>query len=172
MRALLGQTGYRGRRLARIYHRCAFRPSGVFMVRLFAFILPLVVCLVDVAAAQTALSAANPGAPVAPQSVVREPGGVTVRAIRLTEPLHLDGQLDEAVYRDNKPIDRFTQQEPSELQPATEPTDAWIMFDKDTLYIAARNWDSHPERMVLNELRHDSSNIIQNEQLTVILDTF
>jgi len=107
-----------------------------------------------------------------PQTVRRDPGGVTVRAIRLTEPLHLDGQLDEAIYRDNMPIDGFVQQEPREGQPATEATDAWIFFDNDNLYIGARNWDSHPERMVLNDMRHDSSNIIQNEQLTIILDTF
>ena len=62
--------------------------------------------------------------PIAPVSVIREPDRVVVRAIRLTEPLHLDGQLDEAVYRDNMPIDGFVQQEPREGQPATEGTDA------------------------------------------------
>ena len=141
------------------------------MVR-FWFVFPLCVCLAHGAAAQTAPAALDVAAPVAPQTVVREPGRVIVRAVRLAEPLHLDGQLDEPVYRDTLPIDGFTQQEPQELAPATEKTEAWIFFDGDTLYIAARNWDSHPERMVLNELRHDSNNIIQNEQITVVLDTF
>lgn len=95
-----------------------------------------------------------------------------MRAIRLTAPLRLDGQLDEAVYRENMPVDGFVQQEPRQYEPATEATDAWVMFDDDTLYIGARNWDSQPQRMVANELRHDSANIIQNEQLTVVLDTF
>ncbi len=110
--------------------------------------------------------------PSAPSSVIREPGRVVVRAIRLTAPLHLDGQLDEAVYQENSPIDGFVQQEPQEGQPATEGTDAWVLFDNENLYISARNWDSQPQRMVLNEMRHDSNSIIQNEQLTVVLDTF
>ena len=116
--------------------------------------------------------AITPGVPVAPQTVLREAGRVTVRAVRLTAPFNLDGQLDEAIYRENMPIDGFTQQEPREGEPATEATDAWVFFDNDTLYIAARNWDSQPQRMVLNDMRHDSPSIIQNEQLTVILDTF
>src|SRR6478752_1780153 len=132
--------------------------------------------LLLLSAARFAAAQSGPAAleavPIAPQTVMRMPGQVTVRAVRLTAPLHLDGQLDEAVYRENQPIDGFVQQEPREGQPATEATEAWIFFDNDTLYIAARNWDSHPERMVLNELRHDSSSIIQNEQITVILDTF
>jgi hypothetical protein len=128
----------------------------------------------SLAGAQTAstVAPATGPAPSFPESVVREAGRVVVRAIRLTTPLRLDGELDEGVYLENMPINGFVQQEPRQDAPATEPTDAWVMFDDDTLYIAARNWDSQPERMVANEMRHDSANIIQNEQLTVVLDTF
>ena len=59
-----------------------------------------------------------------------------------------------------------------EGEPATEPTDVWVFFDNSMLYLAARCWDSHPERMVVNELRHDSSNLIGNESIAFILDTF
>jgi hypothetical protein len=142
------------------------------MVRRIVVGLAFVAVTAVPAAAQTAVTADDAGGPVAPVSVTREPGRVVVRAIRLDAPLHLDGQLDEAVYRENLPIDGFVQQEPREGQPATEATDAWIFFDNERLYIGARNWDSQPERMVLNEMRHDSNSIIQNEQLTVILDTF
>jgi hypothetical protein len=123
-------------------------------------------------AAQSSGPAADVPMPQAPQTVIREPGRVVVRAIALTEPLRLDGQLDEAIYRENMPVNGFVQQEPREGQPASERTDAWIFFDDDTLYIAARNWDSEPDRMVINEMRHDSNNIIQNEHMAVILDTF
>jgi hypothetical protein len=40
------------------------------------------------------------------------------------------------------------------------------------VYISARLWDSHPERMVMNEMRRDNPNIFQNESLTVVIDTF
>src|SRR5688572_25640796 len=94
--------------------------------------------------------------PVAPAVVVRSrDGGVTVRAVRIAEPLVLDGRLDEAVYREIPAISGFVQQEPIENAPASEDTDAWILFDRDNLYIAARNWDRQPERMVMNEMRKD-----------------
>jgi hypothetical protein len=98
--------------------------------------------------------------------------GVTVNATRIAEPIRLDGRLDERVYTEIAPIDRWIQQEPHEGAPATERTEAWIMFDDRNIYVSARNWDSHPEREVANEMRRDSNNIIQNESFTIIFDTF
>ena len=69
------------------------------------------------------------------------------------------------------PITEFIQQEPDEGQPATEKTEAWILFDDMNLYICARSWDSQPEREVANELRRDNGNILGNENLTFVIDT-
>lgn len=99
------------------------------------------------------------------------PDKVTVRAFRAATPLRIDGRLDEEIYRTIAPISDFIQQEPDEGQPATEKTEAWILFDEVNLYICARNWDSHPEREVANELRRDNSNILGNENLTFAIDT-
>jgi hypothetical protein len=99
-------------------------------------------------------------------------GNITIRAIRLAEPLKLDGILEEPVYRDEMPATDFIQQEPKEGEPATERTEAWVLFDRDNLYIAAYCHDTHPERMVVNEMRRDSQNIRQNDSFTVVLDTF
>jgi len=95
---------------------------------------------------------------------------VAVRAVRLTTPLKIDGRLDESVYATFEPISDFIQQEPREGEPATEKTDAWIFFDDANLYIAARCWDSHPEREVANELRRDNGNILGNENFTFVID--
>ena len=100
------------------------------------------------------------------------PDNVTVRAFRVATPLRIDGRLDEEVYRTITPISDFIQQEPDEGQPATEKTEAWILFDEVNLYICARNWDSHPEREVANELRRDNGNILGNENITFAIDTF
>jgi hypothetical protein len=124
-------------------------------------------------AATVVLGTLGAGAPAAAQLVERDADGrVTVRAVRIAEPLVIDGHLDEAPYRDIAPIDQFTQQEPIENAPASEKTEAWIFFDSEHLYISTRNWDSQPGRMVANELRKDSNNLLQNEQITVTLDTF
>ena len=111
---------------------------------------------------------------MAPATVSRDDNGrATVRAVRLTESLRLDGRLDEAVYTTVPPIDGFVQQFPIEGIPATEPTEVWVFFDGTDLYIAARCLDSQPERVVGNELRRDNSNVFQvNDNFTVTLDTF
>jgi hypothetical protein len=95
-----------------------------------------------------------------------------VRAVRIREPLDLDGALDEPAYAEVAAISDFVQQEPREGEPATERTDLWILFDDKNLYVSARCWDSHPEREIANEMRRDGNNVIQNENLGIILDTF
>ena len=100
-------------------------------------------------------------------------GRATVRAVRLTEPLDLDGSLDEPVYQEVPAITGLIQVEPVESVPASERTEAWILFDGDHVYISARCWDSAPEsQWVMNELRRDGSSTFQNENLTILLDTF
>src|SRR5258706_6689329 len=117
------------------------------------------------------ISIAPAPVPAAVVSVAAD-GGVNGRAVRLAEPLRIDGRLDEAVYASVPPIGDFVQQEPAEGAPATEKTEAWIFFDDQNIYIAARCWDSHPEREIANEMRRDGQQILQNENFTVIFDTF
>jgi hypothetical protein len=117
-------------------------------------------------------TAAAPAQTVAnPTIVLRDAADkVTVRTVRVTTPLRIDGRLDEGVYTSVEPITDFIQQEPREGELATEKTDAWIFFDDTSLYIAARCWDSHPEREVANELRRDNGNILGNENFTFVID--
>lgn len=99
------------------------------------------------------------------------PDQVTIRAFRVPSPLRIDGRLDEEIYRTIQPVSDFIQQEPDEGQPATERTEAWVLFDDVNLYVCARNWDSHPERQIANELRRDNGNILGNENITFAIDT-
>jgi hypothetical protein len=115
----------------------------------------------------------NPPIPEPPTTYAKAADGrVTIRAIRLAEPLKLDGVLEESVYRDNAPATDFIQQEPQEGAPATERTHAWVTFDGEYIYVSAYCFDQHPERMVVTEMRRDSTNIRNNDSITVVLDTF
>jgi len=115
----------------------------------------------------------GPPAPQAPAVVNRDEGGrVTLRAVRLQEPIQLDGRLDERLYRDVPAITGFVQQEPSEGMPETEATEVWVSFDDANVYFSARLRDSEPERMIANEMRRDNRGIFNNENFAVILDTF
>ena len=96
----------------------------------------------------------------------------TVRAHRLSSPLRIDGRLDEELYRTTEPITDFVQQEPDEFKPATEKTEAWIFFDDDHVYVSARNFETHPERRVANEMRRDTNQLRQNDTFGVMFDTF
>ena len=100
----------------------------------------------------------GPPAPEPPRVIARDSnGGVTVRAVRIPEPVVLDGKLDDPYYTQTPAIDGFIQQEPVEGQPATEKTEAWIFFDDNNLYIGARMWDSEPDRIVAAPLHVDAA---------------
>ena len=116
----------------------------------------------------------GPPAPVAPAVMSRdEAGRTTVRAIRLAEGIRLDGQLDEAVYHTVPAITDFIQQVPDIGAPATEKTEAWVMFDEINVYVSARVWDSAPEsQWVANEMRRDTNQLRQNDTFTAFFDTF
>lgn len=103
----------------------------------------------------------------------RDPDGrITVRAVRTTVPVRIDGRLDEEIYTTSEAISSFIQQEPDEGKPATEKTEAWVLFDDDNIYVSARCWDTHPERRVANEMRRDTSQLRQNDTFGVLFDTF
>jgi hypothetical protein len=115
----------------------------------------------------------GPPPPVPPAVIARdEAGRVTLRATRIAEPIVLDGKLDDSVYTRVPAVSDFVQQEPQEGEPATEKTEAWVFFDDENIYVSARCWDSHPERMIINEMRRDNFNIFQNENVTLVFDTF
>ena len=112
--------------------------------------------------------------PVPPALIARDPSGrTTVRPVRLTSALRIDGTLDEAIYERIPPISDFIQNDPVEGAPSTEKTELWILFDRDNVYVTARCWDSEPGRLIANEMRRDSVNIVQsNDGFGFAFDTF
>ncbi len=99
-------------------------------------------------------------------------GRVTIRAVRLTEPLVIDGLLRDPIYSQVPAISDFVQQEPNEGEPATEITDLWIFFDDTSLYVSARCPDSQPGRTIANELRRDGDSLNRNDNVHLVIDTF
>ena len=160
-------------------HRGRRHPARSWLVLTLALALPWAAA--QAAAAQPPAAAAADGAerpvviqgpppPEPPAVFTRDAAGrMTIRAIRLTEPLDIDGTLDEPFYRDVPGLTDFVQVEPIEGAPATEQTEVWLAFDDDNVYISARCWDSAPEsRWIANELRRDSFNIGQNEYIDIV----
>ncbi len=115
----------------------------------------------------------GPAAPLGADVFTRDAEGrLTIRATRLPEGLVIDGRLDEPAYTSTPSISDFIQQEPDEGEPATEKTEIWTFFDDENFYVSGRNWDSQPDRMVANEMRRDHRSISQNDNFSVMIDTF
>ncbi len=115
----------------------------------------------------------GPPAPAAGEAVSRDADGrVTLRAFRLAEPLTVDGVLDDPVYDQVPAADGFLQQEPDEGAPASESTRVWVLYDADSLYIAAELEEEHPERLMASEMRRDHRSIGWNDSFQIVLDTF
>ena len=119
-----------------------------------------------------AVRASAQTAPAAGPPARKTQSDIVVTARRITTPLTVDGRIDEAVYTQFAPLANLIQQEPEEGAPVSEKTETWIFFDDKNLYVAARCYDSHPEKEVVTEMRRDNVNIFQNESFTIVLDTF
>ena len=137
----------------------AAQPDGVPAVPLAQFNLP---------------GAPDPAPPEAPEMISRgENGRVVIRATRLTQPLVIDGVLDEPLYADVKPVSDFIQTVPNEGARSTERTEAWVAYDDNYFYLSCRCWDSAPpEQWTANEYRRDTNQLRQNDMFGALLDTF
>ena len=115
----------------------------------------------------------GPPSPTPPAVMARDAQGrVTIRAVRLSTPLVLDGRLDEPIYAQTPHAGDFIQQEPVEGSPASQETRVWVFFDQRHVFVSIRCFDDEPETIVADELRRDHGNIYRNDNITVVLDTF
>jgi hypothetical protein len=116
----------------------------------------------------------GPAPPTAPEVITRRADGqATVRAIKLTAPLKVDGVLDEDVYSREKPFGGLIQVAPSYGEAQTERSDVWILYDEKNVYLVCRCWDSAPpSEWIANELRRDTNGLRNNDHIGAMFDTF
>ena len=145
------------------------RSAGSWLIGVTA----VVSCLAR-AEAQSSPTIDGPPAPVAPEVITRTPTGqATVRAIKLTASLKVDGRLDEEVYTREKPFGGLIQVTPRYGEPQTEKSDVWITYDNQFIYVTCRCWDSAPpDEWIVNELRRDTNGLRNNDHIGVMFDTF
>lgn len=88
---------------------------------------------------------------------------------RTNERIVIDGVLDESVWQ-AKGISEFFQQDPTQGAPSSEKTTAWITYDDNAIYIAAKLYDSKPDSILGNLSRRDYSAVA--DAFWVYLDPF
>jgi len=95
---------------------------------------------------------------------------IQVRAIRLTEPVTVDGILSEGVWQSPGAITTFYQRDPNEGKPASERTEVWVAYDDEAIYVGARMYDSAPDSIIARLGRRDSRN--NSDELDVYIDPY
>jgi hypothetical protein len=123
---------------------------------------PPIVCLLG-------LGARAQNAP--PQTTVQNNGPQRIRILRISEPINIDGRLDEAAWSQAEPATDFRQQEPNEGEAATEKTEVRVLFDEHNVYLAIRALDSEPSHINARELVRDAG-FANDDKVEVILDTY
>lgn len=108
-----------------------------------------------------------------PAQEVDQPAAV--RPVLQVQPMTaapvIDGKMEPEEWASAARIEGFTQLEPQEGAPETERTEVWIGYDAQSLYIAARCWDSEAEKIVANILTRDGE-VGWDDTVEVIFDTF
>jgi len=116
-----------------------------------------------------ALGRANgSGYPVDPTLIPRP----SLRAVRVNDPIRVDGLLDEAAWSgaDSTTTD-FIQVQPSPGYPASERTVVRVLYDADRLYIGATMYEAEPEKLIVPGLEQDFATH-DSDILGVGLDTY
>jgi hypothetical protein len=95
-----------------------------------------------------------------------------VRAVPVDTAPRIDGFLDEEVWETAPAARDFIQKQPAEGRPASEDTEVRVLYTRTDLFIGVMCFDSQPERIIANIKRRDSEDILQNDHIRILLDTF
>jgi len=82
----------------------------------------------------------------------------------------VDGHLNDAVWREAQFADDFRQKEPVEGVPAANRSEVAIVYDDDAVYVGARLFSTHPDRILATVSRRDNSG--NSERIILSFDTY
>ena len=94
-----------------------------------------------------------------------------LEAIRIDEPIVINGELSEPAWGRAQVGRGFYQQEPDTGAPTTEPSEFRILYDDDALYFAGIFFDSDPRGPIVDELKRDFEGR-NGDIIALSLDTF
>src|SRR5262249_37931637 len=94
-----------------------------------------------------------------------------IRALRATEPIKIDGRLDEPAWSKAEAATDFRMESPKEGAPASERTEVRVLFDDKNIYFGIRAFDSEPDKINARELTRDAD-FANDDKIEVLLDTY
>ncbi|HJQ25265.1 MAG TPA: DUF5916 domain-containing protein [Blastocatellia bacterium] len=102
---------------------------------------------------------------------VEDSGTRRIRAVYTTDPIRIDGVLNEPAWNQALPATDFRQEEPHEGAPATERTEVRVLYGDKYLYVGIRAFDSEPDKVNARELARDAS-FSNDDKIEILLDTY
>ena len=78
--------------------------------------------------------------------------------VRIKKPPRIDGNLDEAVWKNVPIISDFIQDHPEEGGSPTESTYVKVAYDDEALYVAFYCFDSEPDKIIHRMATRDNTN--------------
>ncbi|MCH1599821.1 MAG: carbohydrate binding family 9 domain-containing protein, partial [Pseudomonadales bacterium] len=93
------------------------------------------------------------------------------RAVRVDTAPVMDGVLDDAVWQQAEAVTDFHQSRPGDHTEPSEPTELYVVYTSDALYIGARMYDADPDLIAAPTIRHGQG-LPFDDRLVVILDPF
>jgi len=94
-----------------------------------------------------------------------------VQAVRISEPITVDGLLDEGAWDRAEPATDFYQQQPDEGKLSAYRSEVRFVYDDDSLYIGGTFFDPDPDRIIVNELKRDFG-ARDGDSVSVVFDPF
>lgn len=88
-----------------------------------------------------------------------------------SDPIIIDGVLDEAIWGDAAIAKGFVQSEPRQGEPAVFDTEVRVVYDTDNLYVGVFCHDDDPASLVIRDMTRDY-NARSVDTFGVVLDTF
>ena len=95
-----------------------------------------------------------------------------IKAYRTHESIEIDGDLTEADWQHAEPMDQFVQVEPHVGENMSEPMELRILYDDENIYFGFTCFDSDISKLIANEMRRDSRDLHENDNVFVLLDTY
>ena len=88
------------------------------------------------------------------------------------QPIELDGVLKEDIWSKANPVSNLVQIQPDQGQPASLLTKVYIVYNSESIYFGFTCYDSKIDQLVSNEMRRDGSNIHENDNVFVLIDSY
>src|SRR5437899_5105738 len=93
-----------------------------------------------------------------------------VRVPRIEATVHIDGVLDEDVWKQAALLTGFSQYRPVDSRPAEDSTQVLVFYAPDAIYFGIRAFEKHGT--VVRATLADRDNIGADDNIQILLDTF